>query len=237
MSTFQKFQTFEFKTSNDNIKKLIDLNNPYFGTKIQIITSYSTKFKWIYVVGVYNDEYETNLMNKKFEENLKKLDIKYNKYCSLGVYGFTDIGDDTMLQYLIRRIMILFTTNNVKVISYTLVDGNPLVDVRKKPYPIIRLYDTIPVSKRILGVMLLYRVNKIKKAQKLLASNNINDLTNNTIESEKMKLFSTKIQTLLTEYAAKTQTPDQVANNELLDTIRGIIVQIASPNQTTPSPL
>ena len=33
--------------------------------------------------------------------------------------------------------MILFTTNCVKVISYTLVDGNPLVDVRKKPYPII----------------------------------------------------------------------------------------------------
>jgi hypothetical protein len=133
--------------------------------------------------------------------------------------------------------MILFTVNKVKIISYNLLDGNPLVDVRNKPYPIIGLYDTIPSSNRILGIMLVYRVCAIKKAEKLLASTNINDLTNKTIENEKMKLFNIEIQNLLNNIATKPETEDQKANNELLDTIRGLIIKIATPTPSTPNPL
>lgn len=238
MPVIEKFKTFEFKASPSKINELINLNNPnkWFGSgKIEIIYQSCTNYKWKYVVGVYNNIYLTKKMNFEFEKNLKKLKIKYKKYCQLGIYGFTTTGDDTILQYLIRRIMILFALNNIKILSYNLIDSNPLVNVRPKPYPLIGLYNTIPSSDRILGVMLLYKVNKLGLANELLITNDLDNLSIDTIETNKMTLFNQQIQTIINNRTIVDE--NQIADNELITLIRGLLVQILTPNPTAPNPL
>ena len=76
MTLIGKFKTFEFSASNQKMDYLIFLNNPFFGNKINIISSIYNNSKWIYIVGISNNEYLTKKMNIQFEYNLISLKIK-----------------------------------------------------------------------------------------------------------------------------------------------------------------
>ena len=229
MTLIGKFKTFEFSASNEKMDYLIFLNNPFFGNKINIISSIYNNSKWIYIVGISNNEYLTKKMNIQFEYNLKSLKIKYKKYYSLTIYEFPNKINNLTLQYLIRRIMILFTLNDIKILSYILLDRN------------IHFFDIPIISRYIIkertnnNIILLFKVNKFNKAEELLINNNIYDLTNSLIESKKILLFNQEIQNLINNHIIVNN--DTNANNELVNVLKGVITSIITPATSNPNPL
>lgn len=229
MTLIGKFKTFEFSASNQKMDYLIFLNNPFFGNKINIISSIYNNSKWIYIVGISNNEYLTKKMNIQFEYNLKSLKIKYKKYYSLTIYEFPNKINNLTLQYLIRRIMILFTLNDIKILSYILLDRN----IHYFDIPIISHY--IIKEQTNNNIILLFKVNKFNKAEELLINNNIYDLTNSLIESKKILLFNQEIQNLINNHIIVNN--DTNANNELVNILKGVITSIITPVTSNPNPL
>lgn len=229
MTLIGKFKTFEFSASNEKMDYLIFLNNPFFGNKINIISSIYNNSKWIYIVGISNNEYLTKKMNIQFEYNLKSLKIKYKKYYSLTIYEFPNKINNLTLQYLIRRIMILFTLNDIKILSYILLDRN----IHYFDIPIISRY--IIKERTNNNIILLFKVNKFNKAEELLINNNIYDLTNSLIESKKILLFNQEIQNLINNHIIVNN--DTNANNELVNVLKGVITSIITPVTSNPNPL
>lgn len=167
MTTNIKLTTFELETS---IEQIIALETfIQLDPKVNIISSQLLNSKWTYIVGIYNDSYNTNVMNDTFRGYLNSLQIKYREYLSLGIYGFTNKGLQYNLELLLQKYLELFHYNNIKVFSYNTIYKTPLYE---KNTTIIGIKDVISLdtfANPAYDIMLIFHLNDICKSEKILS--------------------------------------------------------------------
>ena len=94
MSTIAKYFTFDFKANLEKIIKLTELNvDDTRPTTVNVISSVNLCGIWSYVVGVFNNDQETNSMIKQFKINLKETGICYKENEAVGIYNFSFVFD------------------------------------------------------------------------------------------------------------------------------------------------
>ena len=166
MSNYIELITWEFCAKDEIIIALETLC--ILEPTVTIISSESTNNKWTYIVGVFNNAYLTKQMNTTFKSYLKSLNIKYKKYISIGVYGFTKKCLQYNTQEILKKYIELFEKNNIIIISYNTIYGTPLTPKYTKTIGIGGIVTIATLVNPAYDTMLIFHVNNTKKAECLL---------------------------------------------------------------------
>jgi hypothetical protein len=169
MSNYIELITWEFCAKDEIIIALETLC--LLQPTITIISSESTNNKWTYIVGVFNNAYLTKQMNSKFKSYLKSLNIKYHKYISIGVYGFTKKCLQYNTQLILKKYIELFQNNEIELISYNTIYGTPLTNKYTKSIGVSGVLTIATLVNPAYDIMLIFHVNNNEKAEKVLTDN------------------------------------------------------------------
>jgi hypothetical protein len=167
MSNYIELLTWEFCASDELIIALETLC--MLEPTVTIISSECTNNRWTYIVGVFNNAYLTKQMNLTFRSYLKSLNIKYCKYISIGIYGFTKKCLQYNTQEILKKYIELFKKNEIKIISYNTIYGTPLINKYTKTIGVPGIVSLATLVNPAYDTMLIFHVNNVEEAEKILA--------------------------------------------------------------------
>lgn len=166
MSNYIELITWEFCASDELIIALETLC--MLSPTVTIISSECANNKWTYIVGVFNNAYLTKQMNLTFKSNLQSLNVNYDKYISIGIYGFTKKCLQYNTQEILKKYIELFQKNDIKIISYNTIYGTPLSKKYTKTIGVTGIVTLATLVNPAYDTMLIFHVNKLEQAEKLL---------------------------------------------------------------------
>lgn len=166
MTSYINLNTFEVKGAIEQIialETLIQLQ-----PTINIISSMCVNSKWTFIVGVYNDDYNTNFMNKTFRNYLSSLKLEFREYISVGIYGFRNKTLQYNTDLILKKYIELFEENKIKIISYNIVNTTPLSQKNNTIIGIADVYVPYVLIDSSVETLLIFHINNLTKVEHLL---------------------------------------------------------------------